>query len=293
MWSRLAFAFLSCLALLPAPARAADCAPRQLAGIKTNMMADGRATLPVMVEDHPLSFLLDTGGISTTIKWELAREMKLPVVQTQRRLTGVGGSMLNFALTGENFSLGGLRVKNMPIYVETRPLSFADGTLGPDILRDYDVEIDLAGSAVGLFAAGYCAPPEWTQNNGGVLAIDVTPSGHVRLPVKLDGANLAAVMDTGSVISVMGLKLAALMGIYPNSPGVELVRDTGQYRIYSYRFRALDIGGVTVKNPRIAIATDGFVPDDDLVLGVDALRQMHMTIAYGSRRLYIRGPTEN
>ena len=278
---------------MPAAARAADCAPQHLASIKTAALADGRVVLPVTVQDHSLSFLLDTGGASTTVKWELARDMKLPVIQTERRLNGVGGSSLNFALTGDNFSLGGLRVKNKPIYVETRPLPDADGTLGPDILRDYDVGIDMAGGAIDLFSTGYCAAPEWTQSHGGVLAIDVTPSGHVRLPVKLDGANVAGVLDTGSVISVMGLRLAALLGIYPNSPGVELVRDTGEYRIYSYRFQALEIGGVTVKNPRIAIATDGFVPDDDLVLGADALRQMRLTIAYGSRRLYIRGPQEN
>lgn len=278
------------LALGFTAARAADCG--QLASIPTTVLPDGRVTVPVTVQGHALSFLLDTGGVSTTIKWDLAKEMGLPVKQTERQLVGVGGSTLNFALAGESFSVGSLKVENKPIYVESRPLPFADGTLAPDILHGYDVEIDMARGNLNLSPTGYCAAPDWAKD-GAVLAIAVAPNGHVRFPVKIDGATVAAVLDTGSAISVIGMRAAALLGVYPNSPGMQLVRDTGEYRIYAYPFQSLNIGGVIVKNPRIAIATDGFIPDDDLVLGIDALRQMRFAIAYASRRLYIRGPQAN
>jgi predicted aspartyl protease len=279
-------AAFACLAFTPA--RAADCAPQQLAKVTTSTLADGRITIPVTIEGHALSFLLDTGGVSTTIKWEVAREMKLPVLQTNRRLTGVGGSTLNFALAGENFSVGSLKVENKPIYVESRPLPEADGTLAPDILRDYDAEIDLAEGSLSLLTPGYCA-----AQGGAVLAIDVDPNRHVRFPVKIDGATVIAALDTGSVLSVVSMRSAALLGVYPNSPGLRLLRDAGRYRLYTYPFQALDIGGVTVKNPYIVIASDGFLPGEDMVLGIDALRQMHLTIAYGSRRLYIKAPENN
>ena len=272
-------------------ARAAECAPARLSTVKTHSLPDGRITLPVTVEGHALSFLLDTGGVSTTIKWDRAREMGLPIQQTTRKLKGVGGSVLNFALAGENFSVGALRVENKPIYVESRPLPFADGTLGPDILRDYDIEIDMAEGSLSLLAPGYCAPPEWSGS--AVLAIDVDRSLHVRFPVKIDGATVVAALDTGSAISVIGMRAAARLGVYPGSPGLELLRDMGRYRIYSYPFQSLDIGGVTVKSPRIVIASDGFIPGSDMVLGIDAIRQMRLAIAYGSKRLYIRGPQVN
>src|SRR5262249_43795466 len=121
----------ACLMILAArDARAAECAPAELATVKTANLADGRITVPVTVEGHPLSFLLDTGGVSTTVKWDTAKQAGLPVRQARRPLMGVGGSMLNFTLAGENFSIGALKVDNKPIYVETRPLSDADGTLG-------------------------------------------------------------------------------------------------------------------------------------------------------------------
>jgi predicted aspartyl protease len=270
-----------------APARAQDCAPQQLAKVQTTTLPDGRITVPVTVEGHALNFLLDTGGVATTIKWEVAREMNLPVRQTDRRLSGVGGSMLNFTLAGENFSVGEFKAANKPIYVESRPLQEADRTLAPDILRDYDVEIDLVAGSMTLFAPGYCAVQEPRDT---VLAIIVDPGGHVHLPVKIDGAGTFAVLDTGSVISVAGMRTAAYLGVRSNSPGLELRHDNGTYQLYSYPFDAMEIGGMTVQNPNIAIASNGFLPGDELVLGIDALRLMRVTIAYASKRLYIKPP---
>jgi len=278
-------AAIACLAL--APARAQDCAPQALAKVQITTLPDGRITVPVAVEGHALNFLLDTGGVYTTIKWEVAREMNLPVRQTDRRLSGVGGTLLNFVLTGENFSVGEFKVANKPIYVESRPLPDADGTLAPDILRDYDVEIDLVAGTMTLFAPGYCAVQEPRDT---VLAIGVSSNGQVHLPVKIDGASMLAVLDTGSVISVTGMRTAAYLGVRSNSPGLELRHDNGGYQLYSYPFSTLEIGDMTVQNPNIAIANDGFLPGDELVLGIDALRLMRVTIAYASKRLYIKPP---
>jgi len=291
--TRIAAACLMVFCLASEGANAAECAPERLATVKTVSLPDGRITVPVTVEGHPLSFLLDTGGVSTTVKWDTAKQMALPVKQAARPLAGVGGSMLNFTLAGQNFSLGELRVANKPIYVETRPLPDADGTLGPDILNAYDVEIDLAQGSLSLFSSGYCPPAEWTPTGSATLAVDIAPGGHVRFPVKVDGATVIGVLDTGSTVTILGMQTAALLGIYPSSPGLELLRDTGRYRIYAYPFHTLEIGGVAVKNPRIAIATDGFIPSSDLVLGMDVLRQMRLAIAYGSRRLYVTGPQGN
>jgi predicted aspartyl protease len=290
--ARLAAALLSCLAFAGGSAHA-DCAPARLSTVTGELLPDGRITVPVTVEDHPLSFLLDTGGVSTTIKWDLAREMGLPVQQSPRRLTGVAGSILNFVLAGENFSVGALRVENRPIYVESRPLPFADGTLGADTLHDYDVEIDMTDMSrigVSLFAAGYCALPEWL---GSPVAIDVVRGGHVRVPVKIDGIPVAAVLDTGAAISMISMRAATRLGVRPNSPQLKPAGASGPYRIYSYPFETLELGGVTVKNPRIAIASEGVIPGNDLVLGIDALHGTRFTIAYGSSRLYIKGPQAN
>ena len=274
---------------------ASDSECHRLAAIQTGTLPDGRIGVPITVEGHTLSFLVDTGGISTTIKWEEARALGLPVRQAIRKLAGVGGSMLNFTVTGEKFSIGELRVDNRPIYVETRPLAGADGTLAPDILRNYDVDIDLARGSLSLVAPDRCAGADRTATGSAVIAMDVGQNGHVRFPVKIDGKTIMATLDTGSAMSLISMQAAALLSIYPSSPELSLVRDTGQHRIYAYPFQTLEIGAISVKNPRIAIASDRFLPGEtsDLVLGIDALRQMHLTIAYGEKRLYLSAPPAN
>jgi predicted aspartyl protease len=277
------FALAFCAALLGSSPLAAQTASCALATVPISTNPDGRITIPVTLEDHPLSFLVDTGGVSTTIKWEEARELGLAVKQTNRRLKGVAGSVLNFAIASENFSIAALRVRNRPIYIESRPLAGADGTLAPDILRSYDVDIDLARASLALMSPTHCTPVEGAT----AIAIDVGQDGHVRFPVKIDGKAIIATLDTGSVMSLIGMRTAALLGVYPNAAELKLLHDTGQYRFHTYPFQTLEIGGVTVKNPRIAIASDNFLPGSDLILGIDALRRMHLTIAYGENRLYI------
>jgi hypothetical protein len=91
------------------------------------------------------------------------------------------------------------------------------------------------------------------------------------------------------------MKAAALLGIYPNSPGLVLMRDTGRFQVYSYPFQSIDFGGISIKGPRILISSEGFIPGPatDLILGMDTLRQIRFTIAYGERRLFISAPHAN
>ena len=177
-----------------------------------------------------------------------------------------------------------------PESFESRDLPDADGTLASDVLRDYDVEIDATAGNLSLISPDFC-----TANATAVIAMDVTQDGHVRFPVKIDGQTIIATLDTGSTTSLIGARAAGLLGVRPNSPGLAFIRDIGQYQIYSYPFQSLDFGGASIKNPRIAIASNGFSPgtDSDLVLGMDALRQMHFTIAYGERRLFILAAPAN
>ena len=242
----------------------------------------------MIVEGRGLSLLLDTGGIATTIKWERVQDLGFTAERTMRKLKGAAGTMLNSFITGEDFRIGELRVANKPMYLETRPLFGSDGTLSPDILRNYDVEIDLSQDRLSLMPPGVCAPEDGAE----ALAITVTKGGHVRFPVKIDGKTIMAVLDTGTMTSLVSIKAAVRLGVYPNSSGLRLTRGVGPYRIYDYPFQSLEIGGINMNSPNINIASENFIPGpaEDLILGINALRQMRLTIAYSRNRLYIRAP---
>lgn len=278
-------------------ASAPECQLTRLATVKIDTLPEGRIKIPVMVADHPLSFMVDTGGIYTTIKWEQAKQLGLAVKQSSQKLMGVGGSMLNFYATGTNFTVGQLHFKDLPIYIETRALADADGTFASDILRDYDLDIDFGHGMLSLISQDHCPGQVvyWTTTGSVVIPMDVARSGHVRFPVTIDGKSIMATLDTGSAISLISMKSAIELGIDPNSPELALIRDDGQYQIFTYPFHSLDFGRVSVRNPHIAIASDNFVKGlgGDLVIGIEALRQMHLYIAYGEKKLYITAAQAN
>ena len=284
--TRFVTAIIACLLLTAPGARAGECAA--LADVKGGQLPEGRMVLPITMEGRALYFLLDTGGIATTINWDLAKDMKLPATQAARPLNGVNGAVLNFVVTGENFSIGGLKVDNKPIYLETRPLMM-DGTLAADILNDYDVEIDLAHYRLRLLASGDCGAPPGAS----AVAVEVAASGarrgHIRFPVKIDGLTVMATLDTGATSSLISMKAAAALGVYPASLQLSPMRTRGNIPLYTYPFQTLQIGEIALDRPRIAIAGDGFLPDsnNDLILGIDALAGLKLTIAYGTSRLYL------
>jgi predicted aspartyl protease len=278
-------------------ASAPECPLTQLASLKFDTMPDGRIAIPVTVEDHPLSFMVDTGGITPTINWEQAKNFGLAVKQTSRRLVGVAGSSMNAYVILNSFSVGGLHGKGLPMYIEERGLHGADGTFAPDMLKGYDVDIDFAHGTFNLFSQDHCPGKVvyWTKTGYVVVRMDLARNGHVRVPVTIDGKKIMATLDTGAVMSLIGMKAAADLGIEKNTPGLKLIGDANGYQAYTYPFHWLDFGGVSVANPHIAITTDNFTKGlgSDLILGVGVLRQLHLYIAYDEEKLYITAAEAN
>jgi hypothetical protein len=57
--------------------------------------------------------------------------------------------------------------------------------------------------------------------------------------------------------------------------------------VYNYPFQALTFGNVTVNHPHVEIVSDPVWSEDDLLLGIGILRQLHFYIAYREKKLYI------
>lgn len=275
-------------------AQAADkngCQLKRFSTLPIETLRDGRIAVPFTADNQPLSFMVDTGGASITINWNAAKRLNHPVQQTSRELIGVDGTRMNTYITVDSLALGGMTGQHLPIYVEARDFDDADGTLSPDILKGYDVDIDFARGELHLFSQEHCRGKVvyWTRTGYISVPMDVNRTGHIRIPVMIDGKKIMATVDTGAVRSLMSLRTAADLGITEKTPELKLVGNSGQNKFYSYPFRSLDFDGVAVTNPHIAIASDNFTKGlgDDLILGVGILRQLHLYIAYGEERLYI------
>jgi hypothetical protein len=100
------------------------------------------------------------------------------------------------------------------------------------------------------------------------------------------------VLDTATTMTSMDLDTAkSSYGIEPESAGLELVKMNRPGAAYSYHFKTLTFGGVTVTNPEFRLESyelskiPAWAPT--VFIGMNVLRQLHLYIAYEEHTLYI------
>jgi predicted aspartyl protease len=294
--------FLAAAFLLPAKAqdpkaqdpKAQDpkaCRLDRFSVLPISTLSDGRFTVPVDVNGQKLDFEVDTGGTTATIEGNQAHWLQLtPLLARGMRLSGVAGNALNYYTVINKFSLGQLQGTNFTAYLDNRLVTGADGTLSPDMMRHYDVDIDMLRGTLSLFSQQHCAGQVvyWTRSGYVVLPMKVEKDGHIRVPVTIDGAQFTAFLDTGAIHTLISMHAAKQIGISENSPDLKLAAGNAKYKMYDYPFKLMDFNGVSVSTPRIQVVTDGFLPADmDVLVGISLLRRLHLYIAYGEEKLYI------
>jgi len=274
-----------------------NCQLARFSEIPITTLPDGRFTVPITLEGHALNFLVDTGGASATISQDQAFNLNLPSMSTTRELGGVAGLKLSTFATIRKVSLGGLEGNNLDFYIDPAMPSGADGTLAPDMMKHFDVDLDLVRGKLNLISQNHCKGQVvyWTKTGYVALPMKVVSDGHIQVPVTVDGVKFKALLDTGARSSIMSMNAAKSLGITEKSLALKPVTDKDdRYQVYDYPFKQLDFDGITVTTPHIQVASDRFLPgDDDMIIGIRILRRLHLYIAYGEEKLYITPASAN
>jgi predicted aspartyl protease len=285
--------------LLPAvfasPAQAADpkdCRLARFSEIPVTTLPDGRFTVPITLEGHALNFLVDTGGAIATVSSSQAFNLQLDLKSTERALEAVAGLKFSNYAKIHKTSLGGMEGTDLIVYLDPLMSPGADGTLAPDMMKHFDVDLDLMRGRINLFSPKHCEGKVvyWTKGSYVALPMDVVSSGHIQVPVTINGKKFRAILDTGARSSIIKMGAAKALGISEDSPDLKRISNKdSKYPMYDYPFKQLDFDGIAVSNPHIQIASDDFLPghDADMLIGVTILRRLHLYIAYGEEKLYI------
>jgi predicted aspartyl protease len=299
-----------------ATARAAECRLERVAEISVDVSQE-KLFVPVSIEGVSRIMAIDTGAPLSAVDPQTATDLQL------KRHRLVQGSM--YVDTGKQFTeyaviqaleLGRLHARNVRVLVWPEKMSDEPnmaGTLGADVLRNYDVDIDLGSDKLSLFLQDHCPGKVvyWNAPNVAVVPIRVVSSGHIIVPITLDGHEIDALLDTGSSNSYLSLEAAqGTFGLAPDSP--DLTR-TGEFKgphavpLYQHRFKSLSLEGVTISNPLVLVWEDqvksaashseGSGPQladtsesggmTQMILGLHALRGLHVYIAYKEQKLYL------
>jgi len=297
---------------------AEDCGPLKQINAVDLVAGPNRALVPVSINGIPKLFLLDTGGDVTQISGDVAEELKLTKRDSNMKLLDMYGHASTKMVRVDKFTLGRLHGEDVLMAIQPNP-DFGKGTryvgiFGPDMMGRYDVDIDFGTYKMNYFSPEHCPGHVvyWSH-----AALGVTPMSfrnrHIRLPVKVDGKELRAEIDTGATNTVMmGSAAKRVFDIVPETPGNVPLNNQGMAAAFGRVFSTLDFEGIAVRNPHIVIAPDllgskdpdnGFktdshvkkVDDDvdraDLLIGMDILKKLHLYIAFGENKLYISEAT--
>lgn len=256
-------------------------------------------TVPIKINGIEKKFLIDTGGYASTINESVAIKMGIPL----KKIIGVqhmdvAGKSAQYFATVNSFEIGGFKGENFSFVANAMGGGeYFDGTLSPNFLRAFDVELDFANQTMTLFKPHACAGRAvyWTPAYLS-LPMRITEAGHMRIRVTLDGKELDAVPDTGSSDSIMALGDAdSLFGLKPDSEGVTRTEaiaspSGGTLNSYNYGFKALSLGEITINHPNVLLYAGSNVlrsEGAELILGMSELRFLHLYLAYHERELYI------
>lgn len=274
-----------------------------------------RYGVPVTVGGVPKQFLLNTGEWASRLSRDTAAELKLPTRQINGRILAANGTTRNASMVLADLEIGPVKATQHEMLVMERNGPF-DGMFAPDLMQNYDIELDFAGRKLTYFLTDHCPGRVVYWTNSGFTSVDYkgwdnnSARRAITIPVTLDGNQVFAEIDTALPITTLDADAArSLFNLTADSQGaipLGALDNNPTHRVFGWTFKSLQIGGLAISNTRMRVepdligtrdndmltassrvrrVTDEFQPT--LRLGMDVLRRLHLYIAANERKLYI------
>ena len=257
-------------------------------------------TVPVTLDGHKLSMLMDTGSARSMLDEATVRRLKIPRDgRTFTVMVGLHGGSPKADANIESMLLG-----DVPLAVDRLPVSTLegqgiDGIIGLDVLRDYDLDIDEPNSTLTLYRVRRCEPadPPWSE---AAMPIDgvATRTSWMEMPFEIDGFMGTGTVDTGASFTAIMPRMMRRLGLTEQAMADDrtvrlhvIAGEDVQARVH--RFETIRMGPVTVHNASILVllkeppALDGGRQFDDGVIGQDLLHNRRVWFSMRTGHLYM------
>jgi predicted aspartyl protease len=294
-------------------AREAPCTS-QPAGEMAIHMKGEQAFVTLAVNNTSLNLLLDTGDFVTSLAPSAAQRLALPASsEPSLQMTGIGGAYAAPVVEASDVQYLNQHVSNISFPVlpesEFRPEEHVDGLFGANFLSAYGVEMDFPGHRMRFFKPGAgCGAnaPSWTAH---ATRLQTTDAGHqlLLIPVRINGVELNALIDTGSEDTSITKDAAETLGIAAaQMRGDAQITETGlgESTERLHTFDSISIGNATFNRPLLAVddapspiqqnvqvATAAAMPVPhrgvDVILGANFLFKKRIFIDYAQGAVFI------
>src|SRR5262249_37753039 len=145
--------------------------------------AHGHVNVPVQVNGRSRTFAIDTGAFTSAISRSVVAEQDIKTYGIRGvRIQDVGKKTAELYATLDEFIIGNQKAQSARMMV-MEP-GGTDGLVGPDYLRNFDLDFDFATNTLNLFRHHPCSGRAvyWTDDYF-VIPMDVTDQGHIRIDV--------------------------------------------------------------------------------------------------------------
>ena len=255
----------------------------------------GHVVVDAAVNDHPLHFMVDTGGVFSAIGRPAVQALGIRPAPISQRfdILDIGGAQITEYARIDYLTLAKFRSENLTLMISNMGPG-EDGILAPDLLRNFDIELDFATQTMNLFKPPRCDDHVvyWTDDFVR-LPMEITEQGHIRIPVIVNGTAIKATLDTGAPRTLIGDSAAkAIIG-----EDKETGRDAsfsggagGKVTGVGVTPDSLTIGKFKWLAPTLissSVKTGWHKDGSEMLLGLDILHDLHLFFDYKGHALYI------
>jgi predicted aspartyl protease len=288
------------LVMLACGARA-ECVMNRVAVLPVTLWRN-KLLVPVTVNGTPESFFVDTGASVTTISETVAGALNIPrdFDHTMDMFGAAGRESHLYIGQVDDLSVGGIDVRKhafpvaaFGVFLMADGRTSAAGLIGADILSHFDVDIDIPRRQIALWRVRGCSEvkPNWPGDSAGV-PIQIAASRLITVPVRIDGASLDLMLDTGASDLLLNTLAAARAGataeVLEENPHITGfgVNDRS-YPAWLHIFRRVEIGPQVYGDVRAVVVNRGRYGDfGDGLLGVEFLKRGRVWISYSTSTFF-------
>ena len=263
------------------------------------VMLDRHLAVPLELNGHLVEVALDTGSMRSVLTLRAAAAVgaltiAVPGTHDGRVVTvvvaGDAGPSRGTVLFVRQVRFAGAPARAaLLLGFPVLPLgdSRLVGLVGADVLRDWDLDLDVASGLLLLDhrQAGRVVPP-WHDITTR-LAIIPAPDAGIRVPVSVDGHELVALLDTGANFSLGAGDTPAGREFAPaDRRSIVLGVGGTAAAVRVHRYRDFSMGDLSF-GPVTMLVGQRLGPGVDMLIGLDLLRRARFYVAYGARQLLV------
>src|SRR5438874_1623952 len=139
-----------------AAAQSEECKPLRMLNSVPLEMRGAQILVPVTINGNSQKMLLDTGGITSQISENFARDAKLRLRDSHLRLIGVNGKASDREAKLDEFVLGRLKATDTAFQVTPLALTDVAGILALNFFLAYDIDLDFVAAKLNFISPDHC-----------------------------------------------------------------------------------------------------------------------------------------